>query len=123
MQKKVKSLQMFRKPVTSLSQGDRGACCVTQFDPKLLERGLVCSPGVMPTLYAAVVSISKIRYYSGDVRSKGRFHITQGHSTVMSRVTLFREHVPAQPASGGAGDDGKFDFASSYEYVDELEGG
>lgn len=67
MQKKVKSMQMFRKPVVKASQvgliscdillrlfefinslkGDRVGICVTQFDSKLLERGLVCVPGVV----------------------------------------------------------------------------
>uniref|UniRef100_H2YEH9 Tr-type G domain-containing protein n=1 Tax=Ciona savignyi TaxID=51511 RepID=H2YEH9_CIOSA len=55
--KKVKSIQMFRKPTSSVKQGDRAGLCVTQFDPKLLERGLVCSPGTLPTLYAAIVRI------------------------------------------------------------------
>ncbi len=32
-------------------QGDRVGICVTQFDPKQVERCLVCSPGCLPTLY------------------------------------------------------------------------
>lgn len=43
-------MQMFRKPVNSAIQGDRVALCVTQFDPKLLERGLVCAPGILPII-------------------------------------------------------------------------
>ena len=31
-------------------QGDRVGICVTQFDPKQVERCLVCSPGDLPTL-------------------------------------------------------------------------
>jgi len=38
-------MQMFRKPAKLVRQGDRAGICVTQFDPKLLERGLVCTPG------------------------------------------------------------------------------
>lgn len=48
--RKVKSMQMFRQPVESAIMGDRVGICVTQFDPKLLERGLVCTPGSLPTI-------------------------------------------------------------------------
>ena len=58
--KKVKSMQIFRQPVQRASQGDRVGICVTQFDPKQVERCLVCSPGHLPTLYgrSTVVNIN-----------------------------------------------------------------
>ena len=40
--RKVKSMQMFRKPINKAIQGDRIGICVTQFDPDRLERGLIC---------------------------------------------------------------------------------
>ena len=30
-------------------QGDRAGLCVTQLDAKLVERGIVCAPGSVPT--------------------------------------------------------------------------
>ena len=76
--KKVKSMQMFHKPVQTAMQvhkcglslvllyipivclcvcvcvcsfqGDRVGICVTQFDPKQVERCLMSSPGYLPTL-------------------------------------------------------------------------
>ncbi|CAF1155219.1 unnamed protein product, partial [Rotaria sordida] len=39
--RKVKSMQMFHKPIDRAIQGDRIGICVTQFDPDKLERGLV----------------------------------------------------------------------------------
>ena len=45
LQKKVKSMQMFRRPVQACSRGDRLGICVTQLDAKLVERGLACTPG------------------------------------------------------------------------------
>ena len=44
-------------------QGDRAGVCVTQFDPKSLERGTVCSPGALPSIEAAVVLVKRIPYY------------------------------------------------------------
>ncbi|CAG2119014.1 unnamed protein product, partial [Medioppia subpectinata] len=38
--KKVKSMQMFHQKIDRAIQGDRVGVCVTQFDPKLLERGV-----------------------------------------------------------------------------------
>ncbi|KAM4613046.1 selenocysteine-specific elongation factor [Polymixia lowei] len=87
--KKVKSVQMFRKPVSGAMQGDRVGVCVTQFDPKLLERGVVCTPGSLRTLYAALISVRKIDYFKGSLSTRAKFHITVGHETVMARVTFF----------------------------------
>jgi selenocysteine-specific elongation factor len=40
VQKKIKSMQMFRKPIDRAIQGDRLGICVTNFDAKLIERGI-----------------------------------------------------------------------------------
>eukprot|EP00112_Aurelia_sp_Birch-Aquarium-sp1_P004988 Seg1566.6 transcript_id=Seg1566.6/GoldUCD/mRNA.D3Y31 product="Selenocysteine-specific elongation factor" protein_id=Seg1566.6/GoldUCD/D3Y31 len=112
--KKVKSMQMFRKPVQRALQGDRVGVCVTQFDPKLLERGLVCSPGALPTLYAAVIKVSKIPYFKSKCETKSKFHITIGHDTVMARLTFFgpknREEFPSD----------QWDISAEYRYEEEL---
>lgn len=99
--KKIKSVQMFRKPVSGAMQGDRVGVCVTQFDPKLLERGVVCTPGSLRTLYAAIISVRKIGYFKGSLATRAKFHITVGHETVMARVTFFGlpPAEPAEPAS------------------------
>jgi len=47
VEKKVKSMQMFRKPVQVAKQGDRVGICVAQLDAKEIERDLACSPGSM----------------------------------------------------------------------------
>ena len=41
LEKKVKSMQMFKRPVQSCARGDRLGMCITQLDHKLMERGLV----------------------------------------------------------------------------------
>uniref|UniRef100_A0A3Q3QZA6 Selenocysteine-specific elongation factor n=1 Tax=Monopterus albus TaxID=43700 RepID=A0A3Q3QZA6_MONAL len=127
--KKIKSVQMFRKPVSGAMQGDRVGVCVTQFDPKLLERGLVCTPGSLHTLYAAVISVRKIGYFKGSLATRAKFHITVGHETVMARVTFFglppvgtseprfdTEPLPLQPCSL----DTPFTFDREYFYQDEY---
>lgn len=100
--KKVKSMQMFRRPVGVAMQGDRVGVCVTQFDPKLLERGVVCSPGSLHTLHAAIISAHKISYFRGSLASRSKFHISLGHETVMARISFFG----VATTTGAEGDSG-----------------
>ncbi|PIK54191.1 putative selenocysteine-specific elongation factor [Apostichopus japonicus] len=116
--RKVKSMQMFRQPVESAIMGDRVGICVTQFDPKLLERGLVCTPGSLPTIEAAVISVTKIGYFRGPCATKAKFHVTMGHETVMARVTFFGD-VPGQ--SYPEREKIAFSFDKEYLYQDDLK--
>ncbi|XP_071349211.1 selenocysteine-specific elongation factor isoform X2 [Trachinotus anak] len=127
--KKIKSVQMFRKPVSGAMQGDRVGVCVTQFDPKLLERGVVCTPGSLRTLYAAVISVRKIGYFKGSLATRAKFHITVGHETVMARVTFFglppagaSEPPPdtRPPPSLSVSLETPFTFDREYFYQDEY---
>ncbi|KAF3689797.1 Selenocysteine-specific elongation factor [Channa argus] len=127
--KKIKSVQMFRKPVLRAMQGDRIGVCVTQFDPKLLERGVVCTPGSLRTLYAAVISVRKIGYFKGSLATHAKFHITVGHETVMARVTFFGlpavgasepPSVTKSPASQTYPLEEHFTFDREYTYQDEY---
>ncbi|XP_062586633.1 selenocysteine-specific elongation factor-like [Saccostrea cucullata] len=113
--KKVKSIQMFRKPVESILQGDRAGICVTQFDPKQLERGPICMPGALPTISGGIVCVEKIGYYKGTVNSKAKFHITSGHETVMGRVTFFGLYE-----GPSAEDSREFNFNLDYVYQEQL---
>lgn len=127
--KKIKSVQMFRKPVSGAMQGDRVGVCVTQFDPKLLERGVVCTPGSLRTLYAAVISVRKIGYFKGSLATRAKFHITVGHETVMAKVSFFglppvgaseppsdTKAPPSEPCSL----DTPFTFDREYFYQDDY---
>uniref|UniRef100_A0A1A7WQT0 Selenocysteine-specific elongation factor n=2 Tax=Iconisemion striatum TaxID=60296 RepID=A0A1A7WQT0_9TELE len=120
--KKIKSVQMFRKPVSGAMQGDRVGVCVTQFDPKLLERGLVCTPGSLRTLYSAVISVRKIGYFKGSLTTRAKFHITVGHETVMGKVTFFGlPPSDSKPASLELRSlETRFSFDREYFFQDEY---
>ncbi|XP_019514213.1 PREDICTED: selenocysteine-specific elongation factor isoform X3 [Hipposideros armiger] len=115
--KKVKSMQMFHMPVTTAMQGDRLGICVTQFDPKLLERGLVCAPESLHTIHAALISVEKIPYFRGPLQTKAKFHITVGHETVMGRLMFFSpapdsfDHEPVLDT---------FDFSREYLFQEQY---
>lgn len=129
--KKIKSVQMFRKPVSGAMQGDRVGVCVTQFDPKLLERGVVCTPGSLRTLFAAIISVRKIGYFKGSLATRAKFHITVGHETVMGKVTFFglppvatsdtlSDTNPPQSDSSPCSLETPFTFDREYFYQEEY---
>lgn len=111
--KKVKSMQMFRQPVEKVSQGDRAGICVTQFDPKLLERGLVGTQGVIKTAFGVIAKVSKISYYKLPIVTKAKFHVSIGHETVMAKASFFG--IENQESAGET-----FDFDCTYKHQQEL---
>lgn len=121
IEKKIKSMQMFKKPVNEAIQGDRIAICVTQFDPKLLERGFICTPNLIKTAFAFVARISRIKYYKESIKSKSKLHITLMHETVMGVITLFNRPINSETEQA-ANKDESFDTFQEYEYLEELNG-
>ncbi|XP_052093234.1 selenocysteine-specific elongation factor-like [Mytilus californianus] len=116
--KKIKSIQMFKQPTDKIVQGDRAGVCVTQFDPKQLERGLVCTPGSLPTFGAGIMTVSNIPYYKGAINSKAKFHITTGHETVMAKVTFFGLYE--DPNSKVPDSTTVLDYTKEYVYQDSF---
>ncbi|GIY36448.1 selenocysteine-specific elongation factor [Caerostris darwini] len=115
--RKVKSIQMFKKPISKAMQGDRVGICVTQFDPKILERGTVCVPGYMETADIVIVSIHKIPYFKGKCLTNSKFHISIMHDTMMAKCSFFCSLKGVQNGFDTA--DG-FNYDDDYEYLDEI---
>ncbi|XP_058834056.1 selenocysteine-specific elongation factor [Topomyia yanbarensis] len=109
--KKVKSIQMFRQSQQAAQEGDRVGICIAQFDPKLLERGLICKPGFVLTTYATIVGLNRIKYYKGSIRSKAKFHVHVGYETVLACVTLFKSEQIKNLS---------FDSTTPYEFIEEV---
>jgi len=110
--KKVKSMQMFRRPVSHISQGDRAGVCVTQFEPGAMERGLVCAPGLVRPGLGLLARVERIPYFKLAIKTKTKFHLSIGNQTVMAKATFFGTE---QSSSGS-----NFDFEKEYKYQDEL---
>ncbi|XP_058456192.1 selenocysteine-specific elongation factor [Malaya genurostris] len=110
--RKVKSIQMFRQCQEIARQGDRVGICITQFDPKQLERGLICTPGFVLTTYATIIRVNRIKYFKGPIRNKSKFHVHIGYETVLACITLFKEEK-VQNA--------EFNANVEYELIDEIE--
>jgi selenocysteine-specific elongation factor len=89
VEKKVKSMQMFRKPVQAAHQGDRLGICVAQLDAGAIERGLACTPGTMKSCDTVLAAVEKIKFFTDPVVTKTKFHITIGHQTAIGLVHFF----------------------------------
>eukprot|EP00752_Nemacystus_decipiens_P012038 g10673.t1 len=89
LQKKVKSMQMFRKPVSIARAGDRVGVCLASLDAKLLERGVVTTPGSVRPISAAIAVVRKVTAFTGQCVSGGYCHVSLGHTTVMATATFF----------------------------------
>jgi selenocysteine-specific elongation factor len=102
LERKVKSMQMFRRKVQTISQGDRAGICVSNFDPKLLERGVAAAPGAVQLLKGAIALVRKVPYFPASLTGGSKFHISVGHSTVMATVTFWgaRELTTMQDSLG-----------------------
>ena len=61
--KKIKTLQMFKKPVQSVKQGDRAAMCLPQLDASKIERGIAAKPRSVLVSDLAIVIVRRVPYY------------------------------------------------------------
>lgn len=114
VQKKVKSMQMFRKPVQSAIEGDRIGICVTQLSSKLIERGVAGSPGAYLETNGAIISAQKIQFFKNSIKNKSRMHISIGHATVMATIQIFA--IPKDERN-----DLSFHFNRDFIFMDSLE--
>lgn len=89
IQRKVKSMQMFRRDVSEIKQGDRAGLCISNLDSKLMERGIAASVDSVKLITGAIAIVKKVRYFRQRLNSGSKFHISVGHTTVMGTVTFF----------------------------------
>jgi selenocysteine-specific elongation factor len=91
LQRKIKSMQMFKRKATKIQQGDRAGICVSNFDSDSLERGVCASPGSVKWVSGAIALVRKIvpHYKGAFLKNKSKYHVSVGHSTVMATVSFW----------------------------------
>lgn len=110
-ERKVKSMQKFRKPVTNASAGDRVAICVTNFNTQNVERGLLCQQkNSLQVTYAVIIKLNKVEYFKRQIETRMKFHCSVGHETTIGKILLF-----------SSDDNSDFDCNSSYSYEDNYD--
>ena len=122
LKRRVKSMQMFKKPVQVAYKGDRIGMCVPQFDSKEMERGLCCAPGAgVVSITSAILAVKKVRFHKLDVEQGSKYHITVGHTTVMGTMRFFSCATAALAERLGANADPLFfDPKMEYDYLENL---
>ena len=131
VEKKIKSIQMFKRPVGSAIQGDRLGICVAGLDAKSMERGFVATPGTVPSIQSAIAHVRRVKqfFFKGKCGSKSKIHISVGHTTAMATVTFFGskelaiEQAERQSKLSSTTICDSFDASKDYMYQDELVGG
>ncbi|KAJ1450190.1 putative selenocysteine-specific elongation factor, selB [Pelagophyceae sp. CCMP2097] len=121
LEKKVKSMQMFRKPCKTIQAGDRAGMCLAQLDAGVIERGIVAAPGSVPVITAALARVTKVRFFRGAIETERKFHITVGHATVVATCSFFGAKELAALKLKGL-DDGIFDWKQEYAFQAGLAG-
>lgn len=86
---KIKSMEMFRKPVQVARQGDRVAMLMHHLEAELVERGIGCTPGYLKKSKQCVIDLHLVRLYKRPIKNKARFNIMSGHQTVEGEIRLF----------------------------------
>lgn len=117
-EKKVKNIQIFKEKSESAKCGDRAAICVTQFDAKKVERGLVAKPKSLTSHSTVIIKLQRVKLYKEKILSNQRFHLTCGHQMATCKLTLF---TPRDTATLPClNDEGVFE-GSIFNYVPVLE--
>ena len=89
LERKIKSMQMFKRKTQSIAQGDRAGICVSSLDSTLLERGVAATPGAVQWVSHCIALVRKIPQYPSKIPETSKFHVSVGHTTTMATVTVF----------------------------------
>ncbi|CAH8429140.1 unnamed protein product [Schistosoma bovis] len=123
IQKKIKSIQVFRQPIQSIGPGDRAGICVSQLDSNLLERGLIgditSTENLIPCYACILTCIKKVSYFKSSIKSQSRLHIFISQETVLSSLTFFTK-IKSDKHLNGIENSNEFDKTTMYQYVDEI---
>jgi selenocysteine-specific elongation factor len=103
-------------------QGDRCGICVTNFDSKQFERGIVCAPGYVQYAHALIINLNRIKHYKSGIHSGAKYHITIAHETLLGRVELFAKLRSASTSSSAStASPTAFNFNEDYLHIDEYD--
>ena len=119
---------MFRKPIERAVQGDRLGICVTNFDAKLIERGIAASTDYIKNSYGVIIKLNKIKHFKGIIETNAKFHVSIGHETIIGKIQLFGElddvvgpTLDSNLAASLNLNDNQFDFNKEYIHVNEID--
>eukprot|EP00808_Paulinella_micropora_P026278 g60664.t1 len=86
LERPIKSIQMFRKPIERIKQGDRAGILLTDVPSDSMERGIACAPKTVGHFKSVIAVVNKVRFHKFPCKNKQKFHVTIGHFTCMATV-------------------------------------
>jgi len=116
-EKRIKSIQIFKEAKNEALCGDRAAICVSNFDAKKLERGLLAFPKSIKGISNVIVKLKKVALYQDAIESGQKFHVTCGHQLANAKITLMKDRNGEKV---DLSKDGFYD-GKIFDYVDKLE--
>ncbi|CAK9297827.1 unnamed protein product [Gordionus sp. m RMFG-2023] len=123
--RKIKSIQMYKRPVKNAIQGDRIGVCLPRLDITF-ERGYACSPlrphkshSQIPLRHlnssaTICVSARRIRHFRGVCNSDTLYHVSIGHVTRLAKARFLE-------IAGPRCDKSDYDDEIEYMRLDGLE--
>lgn len=117
-EKKVKNIQIFKAKSDMAKCGDRAAICVTQFDAKKVERGLIAKPKSLSSHSTCIIQLQRVKLYKDKILSNQKFHLTIGHQMASCKLTLFK---PRDSTVKPDLSDGTFFENKIFDHVAEIE--
>jgi selenocysteine-specific elongation factor len=118
IERKIKSMQMFKRSTKQIQQGDRAGMCVSSFDANLLERGVCATPGAVHLVKGAVAIVRKIPYYPNQLKNNSKYHVSVGHTTVMATVSFWGAVELAKYSAAGTDNAAKKTSNTSSESIE-----
>ncbi|PWA01834.1 hypothetical protein BB558_002033, partial [Smittium angustum] len=88
VQRKVKSIQRFKKPMSSIARGDRAGICLVKLDSENIERGFLASPNTVVSACACIMPVNVVKYFKTNIKSHSTFHVSVGYETVTAKATF-----------------------------------
>jgi selenocysteine-specific elongation factor len=87
-------MQMFKKPISKVFQGDRVGMLIKNLDHTKLERSLACSDGYVQNIHGGIFILRKIQHYKLEIKSNSKFYLIIGNQGVMAKCFFFNKSKP-----------------------------
>lgn len=109
--RKIKEIQSWKKSVQSVSVGERAALLVTNLEPGLCNRTVVCELGALSKVHQFLGSVNVVKQFHHQLRTRSKVHLSVGFEVVMAECQFL---------TPSGNDDSSPSTASEYEWSDEL---
>ena len=90
--------------------------CVTSFQQDCLQFALTLRDTIMGCLYLlysstrAIAKVDRVRYFKQVIKTRSKWHVTVGHTTVMAEMMCFSRDASLSDKKSGKGLCGNYEI-------------